>query len=68
MCTYGELNPDAGTRRRLKDVLNVDVVGVVGGSVSGAGDDARTADFGQCTIEKCHLFADGRLVCGRRLD
>ena len=47
---------------------DVDVVGVVGRSISGAGDDASAADFGQRTVEKYFLFTDRRLACGRRPD
>ena len=65
-CTHFELNPDAGTRRRQEHVSDVDVVGVVGRSISGAGDDASAADFGQRTVEKYFLFTDRRLACGRR--
>ena len=69
-CTaHRELNSDAGTRRRLEDVCNVDVVGVVGSSETGAGDDARAAaDLGQSTFVEYHLFTDCRLVRSRRLD
>ena len=70
-CTaHRELNSDAGTRRRLEDVCNVGVVGVVGSSETGAGDDARaaTADLGRSTFVEYHLFTDCRLVCGSRLD